>query len=141
MKNIKTFIFIIMTATLGLAVSGCSMLNKVQDASAEKISSLIERYCQETDETFRADLRERINLKLNGQATVKVDCTQQIGENQYGGDRSTASPSNWRGHTDLLYRVSFVATERPNEATRVQSVWRPEGRKPEPALIARHYYF
>lgn len=69
MKNLLTILIVV----LAFVVSGCSMLEPLQDKSADKIASLVEKYCAETDPVFRAQYRERINRKLNGRR-IEVTC-------------------------------------------------------------------
>ena len=60
-----------------LLIPACALVSEVQEQSVEEVSSLIENYCKQTNEQFRLRLREEINLKLNGIATIKVECIQK----------------------------------------------------------------
>jgi len=71
MKKLFKISFIFIAFAL---ISACTLFDKVQDRSSEKLSELIIKYCASTNEQFRTDFRKRINEKLGGKATIKVDC-------------------------------------------------------------------
>ena len=132
MKNIYlTFIIIAISA-----MPACSVIEKVQEKSSESIAKLIKRYCSETDKSYREQFRERINLKLAGQATIEVDCNPQLGAIVNDGNRSDfRSSQDGRGHAHLFYRVSPLAAERPFKVARNSALWRPQKTGRTRALI------
>ncbi len=56
-----------------LFLAGCSQLQPVLERSSGKVAEGVDTYCQETDETFRAEFRAEVNSKTNG-ATIIVTC-------------------------------------------------------------------
>ena len=46
---------------LALFLFGCAQLARFQDKSAEETARVITQYCENTDQTFRDDMREDIN--------------------------------------------------------------------------------
>ena len=134
MKKTKYYLQAIIAMTFGVVLSACSLIGKVQDTSSEKIADLVVQYCAETNEYFRLQLREKINLKMAGQATIEVNCSPQtIGEVSYGNRPDIRSAeSGWR-HANLFHRVSFVETKRPIKAFRI-SDFRREARPIKSAL-------
>jgi hypothetical protein len=69
----KSFLFAALIIAMLITISGCSSLNMLGDKSADKIAPLIDRYCLEVDENIRAELRDKINQKTNGNQ-VRIDC-------------------------------------------------------------------
>ncbi len=107
-------------------VTACSLVDKVQDTSSEKIADLVVQYCAETNEYFRTQLREKINLKMAGQATIEVNCSPSTGVLQNGTRRNIAGSPDGRRHANLFYRLSPMATERPIKIDRNERLWRPQ---------------
>lgn len=64
----------LLSLSIVLSLSACSMLNPIKEKGADEISDLIVKYCKETDLTFREDLRERILGKLPAGHSIKVEC-------------------------------------------------------------------
>lgn len=57
--------------TLAITLTGCStMLEKSSDSVAKNI----DMYCSEVNLLAREALRRQVNEKLNGKATIKIDC-------------------------------------------------------------------
>lgn len=58
---------------LVFTVSGCAMLEPLENKSADKVAELVEKYCEETDASFREGYRKKINDRL-GTKSIKVEC-------------------------------------------------------------------
>lgn len=71
MKNIFIALFLVFVFS---ALTGCAVVDKIQDQSSEKLSELIVKYCNQTDEWFREEFRKKINDKMKGLATIKIKC-------------------------------------------------------------------
>ena len=72
MKKLSKMFLVLITFVV---MSACAAIDNVQEQSTQRLSELIIEYCKQTNEQFRADFREKINRGLDGQATIKVDCT------------------------------------------------------------------
>ena len=107
-----------------LTVPACSLLEKAQDKSSEKMSELIVKYCAETNENFRTQLRDEINFKMAGQATVKVECLPATGEVDNADRGINSSVSNRRGHVNVFYRLPFVQTKQAIRAIGNENIWK-----------------
>lgn len=59
---------------LTLALASCSTLDKMQDKGSSEIAKLILTYCLTTDTYYRQELRAQVNEKLNGAASIKIEC-------------------------------------------------------------------
>lgn len=71
MKKIK----FIMTTLIALVLASCSALLELEDKTADKVSSLIKKYCEETTPDLRNVYREKINRKLEkSNITIKISC-------------------------------------------------------------------
>jgi len=132
-------------------VTACSLVDKVQDTSSEKIADLVVQYCAETNEYFRTQLREKINLKMAGQATIEVNCSPQVGVLNDGNKRndtsivrSTGSGERWHYH---IYSLSPVHAEQRNQGdikavrvARATSIrWSPQAFTTELVALKSHH--
>lgn len=56
---------------LAITLTGCAgMLDKSSDSIAKSIN----RYCFEVNPLVREALRQQVNLKLNGNAAIRIQC-------------------------------------------------------------------
>jgi hypothetical protein len=124
-------------------VTACSLVDKVQDTSSEKIADLVVQYCAETNDYFRTQLREKINLKMAGQATIEVNCSPQVGVLNDGNKRNDPSivrstGSGERRYNDI-YRLSPVYAEQinPRHITSPRIIRASSVRRPQKTLTAK----
>jgi len=123
MFKLKFYIQTFVIMALMISLPACSLINKVTETSSEKISELVIQYCAETNETFRLQLREKINLKMAGQATIEVNCSPQTTEAVYGTDNRNHS-DRWR-YSQYSNRVFPLESAHENQPAGSRRIWRP----------------
>jgi len=74
----KAFLLCLAVITALMFISGCSSLASLGDKSADRIAPLIDKYCEETSEQVRLELREKINARTNGNE-VEIRCNSGRG--------------------------------------------------------------
>ncbi len=67
---------ILFVTLIAVLLMSCSSLQKVQEKGAGEIAKLIATYCLTTDNYYRTGLRNQVNEKLNGSATIVIDCKE-----------------------------------------------------------------
>lgn len=95
MKKLFKICLIFIAVTV---ISACTFFDNLQNQSAEKISELIIKYCDSANESFRAGLREKINQRLDGRATIKITC----------GAETVATIKQYCEQTSERFRADFI---------------------------------
>ena len=67
-------IALLLSVTLSFVLA-CASFAPALDRSADKIAEGVNKYCAETDEAFRSQLRAQVNSKTDG-ATIVVTCPE-----------------------------------------------------------------
>jgi len=57
-----------------LTLSACSTLDRLQEKGSEKVAQSIIAYCLSTDAFTRSELRDQVNAKLEGTASIEINC-------------------------------------------------------------------
>ena len=52
--------------------SGCALLEPFQEEASDKAAIAVNKYCEQTDENFRADFRAAVNAKT--QHSIAITC-------------------------------------------------------------------
>ena len=61
---------LILTALSMYFMTGCAVLEPFQSRVVDKGVEYAEKYCEQTDENYRMQLREEFNSKFAGTATI-----------------------------------------------------------------------
>lgn len=74
----KFILFFIAMFLVAFTFTGCGLVTKVADKSADKIADLVVKYCAEFDQHNRTKLREKIQLELGDKGSIKVTCPGDV---------------------------------------------------------------
>ncbi len=75
MRNLPNglILAVLVSFTVFVTAAGCTVVGSALDRSSDKIADGVDKYCAETDENFRTNLRTAVNSKTNG-ATIVITC-------------------------------------------------------------------
>ena len=65
MKHFLLMLVLLSGGWVILFGSGCALLEPFQEQAADKAAAAMNKYCEQTSETFRTQFREEVNQKTN----------------------------------------------------------------------------